>query len=73
MGDVSNLRDCHRDIWKVICTSYTEALCCLLRSGDTVVLDVAVLEIRVESLKVYEVGDIRMSGWTVVALVEVVG
>jgi hypothetical protein len=44
----------------------------LLWSGDAVVLDMAILEVRVESLKVDEIRDIRVSGWTMVAFVKVV-
>jgi hypothetical protein len=44
----------------------------LLRSGDAVVFDMAVLKVRVESLEVDKIRDIRVSGWTMVAFVEVV-
>ena len=45
----------------------------MLGSGDAVVLDMTVLEIRVECLEVDELGDIRVSCRTMVALIEVVG
>jgi hypothetical protein len=67
-----NLRDCHGGVGKVICTGHTETLCCLLRSGNAVVLDMAILEVRVERLEIDEVRDIRVSRWTMIAFVEVV-
>lgn len=70
---LKNLRRCHGSIWEVVCAVHTQALGRLLRGRDTVMLYVAVFEIRIESLEIDKIRDIGVSGGTMVTLIEVVG
>lgn len=52
---------------------HTQALCCLLRGRNAVMLYMAIFEIRIESLEIDKIRDIGVSGGTMVTLIEVVG
>lgn len=72
LNSTKDSRGCHGSVGEVVRAVHAQAPRCLLWGRDTVMLYMAILEIRIESLKIDKVRDIRVSSGTMVAFIEVV-